>query len=1013
MPDFLLLVGVRAEQKYRLVRAPKGSKQIFLPLTQVPICFLCNFNFIKKTRAIKQILISITLIAQLCGQLNAQTWETLSVPTTKDVISSSFINDVEGWIGTVNTGSYAIIFHTTDGGATWNADTIDNASGGSTYVCFADSSNGYSVVNAKAFKTADAGLSWSEMSIPGIPYYKPYFLNSDTGFIAGSGEVFKTTDGGNTWTDYPLDAGGVIFTDLHFLNDSTGAGSELEGDTYGTADGGETWFTINDGGLWSYYSCVWYTPDGDYLEGGYTDVFGDHYVTIGGGGNIYTSYNLYNILDLRFTNDLKGFAVGTTEGIVFSTKDGGITWEEETLTSQPLYVLDGFSDVYAFGKKGKAFKLPYSCAPSAAFSYVATDLEVHFTDLSDNATSWFWDFDDGNTSTEKNPTHTYTEGGTYKVCLESGSDTCGSDKYCFKINVCEPNSSLSTAGTLDSDFEDDGIVITPFYAGAHISSVAVQSDGKVIAAANSAYADIIRYNVDGTKDSSFSDDGILNVNLLTFTLKKILSDQDDRILAGGFLSTNEKIVLLRYLTDGTPDASFGSDGKVETEISQTGAGNYFITFGIQPDSKIVLVGYYYSGSGLVPTVVRYNHDGSLDTGFAGGGISQLEDIDVIPVGDGIALQADGKILVSSLIDKIDDEFAVFRLNENGSPDSTFDGDGLASINVNIAGFGYESPSSVEVLADGRIMVSGTSDLLSAEPKFAIVRFNSDGSPDSSFNGTGILKFQIEDKASYCNSAALQPDGKLILAGYNATFVGEEKIALARLDTSGIPDPSFGNEGVLVTHINCLPAIGGSLALSPGKIHLSGTSFSDYVINDKVILLRYINDCPPGGAQFSYASSGLDIQFTDQSISATSWFWDFGDGATSTEQNPVHAYSLPGTYTVCLVATNACSSDTLCQEITLVVTANSDASDDCTTRLKVSPVINNGRFKAQYDCCNSGEVKFTVVDLYGTVVHSTIAQGTRLATVAESFDLAALPAGLYLLEAKNGSVISRQKVIILR
>src|SRR5262245_26151528 len=91
------------------------------------------------------------LVSFLFFKSNAQ-WEQIAMPTTKDIISSSFVSDDEGWIGTSNTG-IPTIYHTADGGATWNSLTITGASGGSSYLCFADSLTGYAVVNAKAFKT--------------------------------------------------------------------------------------------------------------------------------------------------------------------------------------------------------------------------------------------------------------------------------------------------------------------------------------------------------------------------------------------------------------------------------------------------------------------------------------------------------------------------------------------------------------------------------------------------------------------------------------------------------------------------------------------------------------------------------------------------------------------------------------------------------------------------------------------------------------------------------------------
>lgn len=83
----------------------------------------------------------------------------------------------------------------------------------------------------------------------------------------------------------------------------------------------------------------------------------------------------------------------------------------------------------------------------------------------------------------------------------------------------------------------------------------------------------------------------------------------------------------------------------------------------------------------------------------------------------------------------------------------------------------------------------------------------------------------------------------------------------------------------------------------------------------------INVCPTPTVAFTSAGNELSYAFTDgSSATSSSWFWDFGDGNTSTMQSPAHVYAAPGNYTVCLVASNACGSDSSCNNITVTCAA---------------------------------------------------------------------------------------------
>ena len=95
------------------------------------------------------------------------------------------------------------------------------------------------------------------------------------------------------------------------------------------------------------------------------------------------------------------------------------------------------------------------------------------------------------------------------------------------------------------------------------------------------------------------------------------------------------------------------------------------------------------------------------------------------------------------------------------------------------------------------------------------------------------------------------------------------------------------------------------------------------------------------AAFSYADQGQGVvDFMDEStFQPTSWEWDFGDGETSTMQNPTHTYTMPGTYTVCLTATNSSGSDTNCQTLEIMITSINIVDNELSLEIFPNPVTD--------------------------------------------------------------------------
>jgi len=214
-------------------------------------------------------------------------------------------------------------------------------------------------------------------------------------------------------------------------------------------------------------------------------------------------------------------------------------------------------------------------------------------------------------------------------------------------------------------------------------------------------------------------------------------------------------------------------------------------------------------------VARYNGDGSLDTSFDGDGLVVTD----LGAAGGVAIQSDGKIVaVGAAPGANDDDFALARFNTDGSLDSTFDGDGKV-----LTDFGdYDYGVALVIQADGKIVAGGSTEAGPNYTNFALSRYNADGTLDASFEGDGRV---VSDSGAGDDfgDLAIQPDGKLVAAG-STTPGGQLRFELTRYNADGSLDASFDGDGRVVTPFS-RPAFALTVAIqADGKI-VAGGSFN--------------------------------------------------------------------------------------------------------------------------------------------------------------------------------------------
>lgn len=359
--------------------------------------------------------------------------------------------------------------------------------------------------------------------------------------------------------------------------------------------------------------------------------------------------------------------------------------------------------------------------------------------------------------------------------------------------------------------------------------VAVQPDGKIVAVGYGGGLLIVRLTAAGSLDRTFASDGIATINAAEIGTE-VAIQPDGKILVAGNARTpegNPGVVLARLNSNGSTDASFAFDGMLVTDWGFGGVRNP--TFAIQPDGKIVLAAAC-AGDWLV---ARFNADGSPDRSFFspyGALILNLSTATEDP--RSVVVQPDGKILVAGTgyadgtagSGIVGDDFVVARFNANGVLDATFSKDGIARASVSkIWG---NTVGDMALQSDGKIVVAGGTN----EPgnKLALVRFNPDGSLDTTFSGDGMLSDVSMWRA---DSLVIEQDGGILVGG--ASSLGYR---VARFNPDGRRESIFDSHGVLKS-----PSTGGDLlALGlGGQVVVAGRSDGQW--DEDLTVLRYNSD----------------------------------------------------------------------------------------------------------------------------------------------------------------------------
>jgi uncharacterized delta-60 repeat protein len=424
---------------------------------------------------------------------------------------------------------------------------------------------------------------------------------------------------------------------------------------------------------------------------------------------------------------------------------------------------------------------------------------------------------------------------------------------CFMVCVFFFSPPVQAAsGDLDPSFGNGGKVITNVGETSVPFTTVIQPDGKIIVGGGSNTPNgffLVRYMPNGTLDPSFGSAGIMWLHPGGFgQINSIALQSDGKIVAVGIVSAGNQndFIIMRCHPNGSLDSSFGVSGVVKTDFF--GSNEQINKVKIQPDGRIVMAGTSIATSSVsFFALARYNNNGSLDPSFGVDGKVFYNFNGHIFDCRGLALQADGKLLVAGTARNSTFDFALVRHNADGSFDASFGSGGLVTTDFFMAN---DMANAVVVQTDGKILVGGTVGNFNASMffDFGIVRYESNGNLDASFGVGGKAATEFSGHHALFSDMAVDLDGKIVATGFIVLSFSaiDSDSAILRYNQNGQLDSTFGAGGKVTTDFFENRDEIQAVAVQPdGKIIVTGyTQTSADALEKSVIVGRYL-----GGIRF--------------------------------------------------------------------------------------------------------------------------------------------------------------------
>ncbi len=386
--------------------------------------------------------------------------------------------------------------------------------------------------------------------------------------------------------------------------------------------------------------------------------------------------------------------------------------------------------------------------------------------------------------------------------------------------VVPSSAALANPGELDASFNGTGKLLVDFGGNDRATQAAITPDGRIVvvgstdASGGGDYA-LARVNANGALDKTFSEDGLQRVGSQSGVNDiggSVVVLPDESIVVTGQGNSTKDFFTEQLNPDGSQNKAFAkaTGGASTVDFGGEEAANDMVR---QPDGKLVIVGSTSTDGGDF-AIARLNADGSLDTSFGSGG-KQTVNFGGVDVAEKVALTAEGKIVVVGEGGGVND-MVITRLNSNGSIDKSFGTFGEEEVNFG----GTETARGLAIQADGKILVEGSTDAVGGGD-LAIARLNPNGGLDSSFSGDGKLTLGYGAPEEFGTGVAVQQNGRILVMGSYADV--QRDFVVSRLNADGTVDTSFGANGTATVEMGG-NEFDGDLILQPdGNIVLVGST----------------------------------------------------------------------------------------------------------------------------------------------------------------------------------------------
>lgn len=433
------------------------------------------------------------------------------------------------------------------------------------------------------------------------------------------------------------------------------------------------------------------------------------------------------------------------------------------------------------------------------------------------------------------------------------------------LALATPSPAVAAPGDLDPSWDGDGIATTAFNAGGDDegNAAAALPDGSVVVAGKAfdgttdTHMGIAKYRADGTLDPAFNGSGTVEVPFFFGDPAGSDTNGDEAfavavtpggdILAAGSASRNDgsgALAVARYNANGTPDTGFGGGtGRATVEVGADGLFNKVNAIGLQPDGKIVIAGIWANGW----VVARLTETGVLDTTFnAAGPQPGTRQFDL---GSPFFDNAAALVIEPGMSPDIvvggsgaepaspagTQDFAVVRLNNDGTFDTGFDGDGIVKTDL---GDAVEEISSLVWQPDGKVLAAGQAGPAGGPTTFTLARYLADGSLDTTFDTDGIATIPGSlEPGSVSTGLGLLGDGSILAASTTAT----DDVLVAKLNSAGAPEAGFGTGGVVTTDVNT-DHVGDLVIDASGRAVVAGRT--DDGASTTFLTTRYLTGAQP-------------------------------------------------------------------------------------------------------------------------------------------------------------------------